>query len=188
MKRINPQTGKYFERGDLRDDGYRFIRYSEKISTEGKHPGYFLEQFASPAIWKRMHNPRTRQIIKAEKIQFKKEKKKERINELENLFAGNQIKELNELTKNLKELFVDMNVELKKTIDMIAELREEVSDPASKDIYLDTNALSKRWSMDRAYLSNMRVSNQGPKFFKLGGKGKVLYDLKDILEYEKANQ
>lgn len=71
---------------------------------------------------------------------------------------------------------------------MIAELREEVSDPASKDVYLDTNALSKRWSMDRAYLSNMRVSNQGPKFFKLGGKGKVLYDLKDILEYEKANQ
>jgi hypothetical protein len=185
MKRINPQTGKYFERGDLRDDGYRFIRYSEKISTEGKHPGYFLEQFASPAIWKRMHNPETRQIIKAEKIQFKKEKKKERINELENLFAGNQIKELNELTKNLKELFVDMNEELKKTIATIAELREEASDPSSKDNYLDTNALAKRWSKDPRTLANWRGNGQGPKHFKIGGK--VLYDLKDIIDYEKES-
>ena len=185
MKRINPKTGEYFNKGDLREDGYRFISYSTKISTGGKHSGYFVEQFASPPVWKRMHNPETRQIIKAEKIQFKKEKKKERINELENLFAGSQIKELNELTKNLKELFVDMNHELKKTISTIAELREEASDPTAKDNYLDTNALAKRWSKDPRTLDNWRGKGQGPKHFKIGGK--VLYDLQDIINYEKES-
>jgi len=183
MKRINPKTGEYFNKGDLREDGYRFISYSTKISTGGKHSGYFVEHFASPPVWKRMHNPETRQIIKAEKIQFKKEKKKERINELENLFAGTQIKELNELTKNLKELFVDMNHELKKTIATITELREEASDPVFKESYIDTHQLAKRWSKSPRTLENWRGKDLGPKHFKVGGK--VLYDLEDILDFEK---
>ena len=45
MKRLNPQTGKFFKRGDLRDDGFRFhhYRYDRPLKD-----GYLTESWYSP--------------------------------------------------------------------------------------------------------------------------------------------
>jgi len=44
MKRLNPDTGKPFKQGDLRDDGYRFWSYSTRIAKKTK---YFYEVWRS---------------------------------------------------------------------------------------------------------------------------------------------
>lgn len=44
MKRLNPETGFPFKRGDLRDDGFIFYTYS-KTQMRG---AYFKEQWLSP--------------------------------------------------------------------------------------------------------------------------------------------
>ena len=45
MKRLNPDTGKPFVRGDYRDDCYRFWGYSKKKNKKGK---YFIEFWRCP--------------------------------------------------------------------------------------------------------------------------------------------
>ena len=45
MKRLNPETGKPFKNGDIRDDGHFFIGYE---MSEIKKDGYFREKYASP--------------------------------------------------------------------------------------------------------------------------------------------
>lgn len=45
MKRLNPNTGLPFRRGDLREDGYIFLTYhKKKIRTSG----FYAEQWGSP--------------------------------------------------------------------------------------------------------------------------------------------
>jgi 5-methylcytosine-specific restriction endonuclease McrA len=45
VKRLNPQTGKYFIRGDIRGDGFRFhhYRYDRPLKNE-----YYTESWYSP--------------------------------------------------------------------------------------------------------------------------------------------
>lgn len=50
MKRINPETGKIFRRGDVRDDGFIFRRY--KTSAKDKQ-GFFYEQWNSPEVFEK---------------------------------------------------------------------------------------------------------------------------------------
>lgn len=45
MKRINPETGKLFKRGDVRKDGYRFLGYVYSVILKN---GFFKERWASP--------------------------------------------------------------------------------------------------------------------------------------------
>lgn len=35
IKRINPDTGKPFKRGDVREDGYSFVRYNNRVNKKG---------------------------------------------------------------------------------------------------------------------------------------------------------
>ena len=44
MKRINPKTGKFFTRGDQRDDGLFFYRYRKTISPKN---GFFHMEWMS---------------------------------------------------------------------------------------------------------------------------------------------
>jgi 5-methylcytosine-specific restriction endonuclease McrA len=46
MKRLNPDTGKPFEQGCYRDDGYRFWNY--RLTKIAKKTGYFYETWRSP--------------------------------------------------------------------------------------------------------------------------------------------
>ena len=46
MKRLNPDTGKPFQQGDYRDDGYRFWNY--KLTKKYKKTKYFIETWRSP--------------------------------------------------------------------------------------------------------------------------------------------
>ena len=48
MKRLNPQTGKFFKRGDLREDGFRFHHYRYDRPLKG---GYLTESWYSPAAF-----------------------------------------------------------------------------------------------------------------------------------------
>ena len=50
MKRINPDTGKHFRRGDIREDGYIFVRYEK--SRTNKSTGNYFENWLSPKAWK----------------------------------------------------------------------------------------------------------------------------------------
>jgi hypothetical protein len=52
MKRLNPNTGKPFKHGDIREDGYVFKQYSTSI----KKDGYFVEAWFNPETWKKMRN------------------------------------------------------------------------------------------------------------------------------------
>lgn len=45
MKRLNPQTNKFFKFGDIRQDGKRFKGYSRKIA---KKTGFQYEEWISP--------------------------------------------------------------------------------------------------------------------------------------------
>jgi len=49
MKRLNPKNGEIFKNGDLREDGYRFIRY---MPTRIREDGFLQEQWASPEGYK----------------------------------------------------------------------------------------------------------------------------------------
>ena len=45
MRRLNPDTGEIFKRGEYRDDGFRFWGYSKKKNLKGK---YFIEFWRCP--------------------------------------------------------------------------------------------------------------------------------------------
>lgn len=49
MRRLNPDTGQQFKKGDWRDDGFRFWGYSKK---KNKGDGYFIEFWRSPEKFK----------------------------------------------------------------------------------------------------------------------------------------
>ena len=56
---------------------------------------------------------------------------------------------------------------------------------AKDDIFLDTQQLAKRWSMNTRSVHNMRFDGTGPSYIQPGGRnGKVLYRLDEILKYE----
>jgi len=48
VKRINPETNKPFERGDIRDDGYYFYRYRKerKLNSEG----FYVEEWSKKPV------------------------------------------------------------------------------------------------------------------------------------------
>ena len=50
MKRLNPDTGKPFVRGDTRADGFLFVQYN--LNKLVKSTKYFLEIWASPKVFK----------------------------------------------------------------------------------------------------------------------------------------
>ena len=63
MKRINPITGKYFKRGDLREDGSMFVRYTNRKRRDGT----FIEDFVKPERMKtgnKRINPETGKYFK----------------------------------------------------------------------------------------------------------------------------
>lgn len=49
MKRLNPDTGKPFVRGDTRADGFLFAQYN--LNKVVKKTGYFLEVWSSPKVF-----------------------------------------------------------------------------------------------------------------------------------------
>lgn len=60
-KRINPKTGKLFTTGDVRDDGYVFVRYNKKLKLNG----FFAEQWRPQVLdGKKRINPNTGQPFK----------------------------------------------------------------------------------------------------------------------------
>jgi hypothetical protein len=81
MKRINPQTGRVFRRGDTRDDGYVFYSYEKKHIRKN---GYFKERWSTPenvkiytaqtADWHNK-NPERMRELRAEWVVKNKERK-----------------------------------------------------------------------------------------------------------------
>ena len=60
-KRINPKTGKLFTTGDVRDDGYIFVRYNKRLKLNG----FFAEQWRPQVLdGKKRINPNTGQPFK----------------------------------------------------------------------------------------------------------------------------
>ncbi len=57
MKRLNPRTGKAFEKGDVREDGYIFRTYTADLRKDG----FFYEHWSKPNIQtgKKRNNPDT---------------------------------------------------------------------------------------------------------------------------------
>lgn len=53
---MNPKTGQPFAHGDLREDGYTFVRYENKLNKNG----YFRETWLSPKAFDRN---RSKQIL-----------------------------------------------------------------------------------------------------------------------------
>jgi hypothetical protein len=49
--RVNPATGRPFQAGDMREDGYRFMRY---FKTRKKLDGSLVEQWASPSAYEKV--------------------------------------------------------------------------------------------------------------------------------------
>ena len=54
----------------------------------------------------------------------------------------------------------------------------------SNKVFLNTYELAKRWNKSPRTLENWRGKNQGPNYYKIGGK--VLYDREYIEQYEKG--
>ena len=52
MKRLNPETGKPFIRGDIRDDGFIFLVYKKH---RVKRNGYYSEDWYTPAAFERVN-------------------------------------------------------------------------------------------------------------------------------------
>tara|TARA_X000000950_G_C13833812_1_gene627325 strand:- start:135 stop:836 length:702 start_codon:yes stop_codon:yes gene_type:complete len=86
MKKINPNTGKYYKFGDLRNDGYRFRGYDK--SRKDKDGFYFLE-FTSEELFNR------RKTKNKEKHRLSRDKTKEKIN------SGALGKRINKLTGDI---------------------------------------------------------------------------------------
>lgn len=55
----------------------------------------------------------------------------------------------------------------------------------NKDILLSTEQLAKRWGIRPQTLINNRCLKKGVKFIK---RKSVVYNLKDVIEYEKKNK
>lgn len=55
------------------------------------------------------------------------------------------------------------------------------------DAYLTSTELAERWRMKEASLRNMRWRGKGPRYIQRGERGKVLYKVADIEEYEAEN-
>ena len=41
-KRLNPDTGRHFSRGDIREDGYVFHRYTDRLKADGTYVELWL--------------------------------------------------------------------------------------------------------------------------------------------------
>jgi hypothetical protein len=52
MKRLNPDTGKPFKRGEKREDGFLFVQYQKTIIKED---GYFQESWLNPKSFKKIY-------------------------------------------------------------------------------------------------------------------------------------
>jgi len=66
MKRLNPKTQKVFEKGEVRDDGYIFVRYAE--SKPIKKNRFYIEEWSNPnRLLKGMRriNPETKKPLKS---------------------------------------------------------------------------------------------------------------------------
>ena len=50
-------------------------------------------------------------------------------------------------------------------------------------VFIDTQELAKRWGKSPRTLENWRGKDEGPNYYKIGGK--VLYDLAEIKTLEK---
>ena len=49
--------------------------------------------------------------------------------------------------------------------------------------FLTSKDLASRWKLNEGTLRNWRSQLKGPKYFRLH-KRKILYDIKDVMEYE----
>jgi hypothetical protein len=47
---------------------------------------------------------------------------------------------------------------------------------------IEVEELAKRWGVTKKTIDNRRYRNQGPNYFKIGGK--ILYDLEDVQRME----
>lgn len=54
------------------------------------------------------------------------------------------------------------------------------------DIYLNADELAKRWKMARSSIISWRSRHLGPPYIKIPGSNRVLYRLRDILQFEDA--
>lgn len=52
----------------------------------------------------------------------------------------------------------------------------------SKETFLTTEELAKRWKISARSLDNIRASGKGPSYFKIIGS--IRYKLSDVVEYE----
>ena len=48
LKRLNPETGKVFKQGDVREDGFVFMSY---VKSNTRPDGTYWEQWYSPERW-----------------------------------------------------------------------------------------------------------------------------------------
>lgn len=52
-------------------------------------------------------------------------------------------------------------------------------------VFIDTQELAKRWGKSPRTLENLRGKDEGPNYYKIGGK--VLYDLAEIKQLEESS-
>ena len=76
MKRINPNTGKLFKRGDKREDGFIFSHYK---LTKIKADGFYTESWNSPKSQKN-HDKSTKERLKRKAEAARKNPGKQRLN------------------------------------------------------------------------------------------------------------
>ena len=58
----------------------------------------------------------------------------------------------------------------------------ESTSKVKEDIFLDTRGLAQRWNKSPRTLENWRGKNEGPPYYKIGGK--VLYKITEMETYE----
>lgn len=59
---------------------------------------------------------------------------------------------------------------------------------SDQDSYLTTGQLAERWKISENTIRNWRHRGTGPRYFKPSGRrGKTLYRLSDIIEWERRN-
>lgn len=52
-------------------------------------------------------------------------------------------------------------------------------------VFIDTQELAKRWGKSPRTLENLRGKDEGPNYYKIGGK--ILYDLSEIKQLEESS-
>ena len=75
-KRLNPETGKPFKHGDVREDGYIFESYRNRVDSKG----YQVEVFHSPTKWKERKQYQKKRL--ADRLEYSRTHKgKKRLNQ-----------------------------------------------------------------------------------------------------------